>query len=158
MTKPKTKRTKAPKKRPLATIFRELRAALKRGIVANIDAGKLLLEAQEQLEHGKFLSRIESEFRLSKSTAYDYMNAAKFARKSPNFGNLRKSALYLLGGVDDDSDVFTPEVIATILAEAKEKWVNEDRCWEIAEPLADKPPWGRDAGRQAACGRAVGRG
>ena len=128
---------KKMKKRPLATITRELHIVLKRETAGIIEAGKLLLEAQDQLDHGELLPWLAREFRLSKSSAYRYMDAAKFALKFPTVGNLRlaPSALYLLGGRDDDDATFTPEMIVAILAEAKEQWIDEDRCWEIAANL-----------------------
>jgi hypothetical protein len=74
------------------------------------------------------------------------MNAARFAAewttKSATVADLKLSptALYLLGDLDDDDAVFTPEMVKAILAEAKNTWVDEDRCWEIAEPPSDKSP------------------
>lgn len=134
----KTKTWKAPNKRALRDITRELQKTLKRGTAAVIDAGKLLIRAQDLFDdHKDFLFWALSKFGLSRGSTYNYVNAAKFALKFPKFGNFHftKAAMYFLGGRGAD---LAPEVIEAIFAEAKTRWVDEERCLEIAEP--PKPP------------------
>ena len=54
------------------------------------------------------------------------MNAARFAAKYPSFGNLkiRPTALYALGA---KMDVYSPEVIKSILKDAEVEWINDAR-------------------------------
>src|SRR5262249_40102603 len=49
---------------------------------------------------------------------------------------LRSSALYVLGGLIED-DGFDQALIDAVLAEAAEKWVCDDRVWEIAQEIAE---------------------
>lgn len=62
-----------------------------------IDIGPDLLADKEQLSHGSFLSWIEAEFGMGKSSADCFMQMANvYPGKFPRVGNLDVSALYEL--------------------------------------------------------------
>jgi hypothetical protein len=130
--------------RDLQVIAKELHAAVKRETTDIIAIGDLLIEANEQLDHGEWLPWLEENFGSSISTASNYMKAARFAAIFPTVVNLklRPTALYQLG---DDFDLepdlrdFDRKTINAILREAQTKWVNADRVREIAEALKPKP-------------------
>ena len=50
--------------------------------------GALLVEAQGICEHGNFLPWLESKTKISKSTAYRYMDLSRLGTKLPKLGNL----------------------------------------------------------------------
>jgi hypothetical protein len=128
-------------RRQLAVITDELNTAIKVETSNKITIGALLIEAQEQVEHGEWMDWLYNNFSMGKSTAANYVNAAKLAAKFPSVGNLylRASALYLLGGENLDPVLFSRKAIKAILTEAETKWVNEDRAWAIAFSLKPKP-------------------
>jgi hypothetical protein len=140
-----------PKKkavRDLTQITAELQIALKRETQDIISIGKLLIEAQAQLEHGEWLPWLKDKehFGSSIRTAENYMCAAKVAAKFATVANLkelrlRPSALYAMGrALETDDETFTPEAIAAIFKEAESAWVSGSRVYEIAEELWKPPP------------------
>jgi hypothetical protein len=129
--------------RDLKVITKELQTALTRETADIIAIGKLLDEANEQLEHGEWLPWLAENFGSSVSTADNYMAAARFAAKFPTVGNLRlrPTALYVLGhDLASPSGLYDCKAIRAIFSEAKTKWVNEKRAREIAEALQKPKP------------------
>jgi hypothetical protein len=100
-------------------------------------SGKILLEMQRQLDHGKFLPWVEEYFDYGRATAYTRIAIAKFAEKFPNIGNLKlgAGALHTLATTE-----FDQAVIDAVLAEAQTIWVNSDRIWEIEQELNPPEP------------------
>jgi hypothetical protein len=129
-------------KRDLKDIEKDLHVALKREAGDFIAIGKFLNEAKDQLpeRYGKWLPWLKEHFGAGRSTAENYMNAARFAEKFPTVGNLklRNTALYALGS-NLVLKEFDRKTIDAILQEAETRWVNEDRVWEIAEELTPEP-------------------
>jgi hypothetical protein len=121
-------------KRDIEVITGELQTALKREATDVIAIGDLLLEAKEQLKHGKWLPWLKSNFGSSDSTAQNYMNAARLAIKYPTVGNLKlkPTALYFLGL----NLVSTPsDEIKAIFKVAKTEWIDQERACEIIESI-----------------------
>ena len=122
--------------RPLSAIAGDLRLALRVETADVIDVGELLVEAKAASEHGKFRPWLEREFSMSDRTAQRYMSAYRFAIKYDRLSDLQLSvdAIYLLCN-RSASGLFSPNAIAAILEEAKQKFVGEQRCQEIAEEI-----------------------
>jgi hypothetical protein len=120
--------------RKLDAIAGELMTAMKAESTNFIAIGNLLIEAQQQLEHGDFLRWVSDHFDRSTATAYQYIRAAKVVAKFPAAGNLklRPSALYVLGASIDSPD---QEFFDTAFKEAEEKWVTADRLQQIWEGI-----------------------
>jgi hypothetical protein len=57
----------------LVKIASELHKKLKRETTDVVEIGRLLASAKNELEHGEFLPRLESEFSLTEKTANRYM-------------------------------------------------------------------------------------
>lgn len=116
--------------RDITVIGSELLAALQRETTDIIVIGNLLLEAQEQLEHGFWLTWLKFNFGLSTRTAQNYMNAARFTIKYATVAHLklRPTALYALGQHMDD---YSPGVINKILKVAETDWVNDEGVYII---------------------------
>ena len=130
-------------KRAIEAIADDLAAALKREASDVVAIGGLLIEAQDQLDHGQWLPWLETNFGSSIRTADNYMNAARLTAKLESVSNLklRPTALYLLGSKLDGQDpLFSPEAIKAILKVAASEWVNADRAREIAKSLLPLPP------------------
>ena len=131
------------KRRVIAQIADDLAAALMRKSADVVAIGGLLIEAQDQLDHGQWLPWLEANFGSSVRTADNYMNAARFAAKLATVSNLklRPTALYLLGSKLDDApdDLFSPKAIKAILKVAEGEWVNAKRAQAIAESLRPPP-------------------
>src|SRR5437763_83149 len=97
--------TKTPKrtpKRELDVITGLLHTELKRESTSIIEIGKLLIEAKDNDKvgrHGQWMDYLDTNFSMGKSSAENYMNAARLAAKFPSLENLklRHDALYLLG-------------------------------------------------------------
>jgi hypothetical protein len=146
----KAKKTKAPHRRSeLDRIVTRLRTMLRRDTTSVIEKGKLLLRSRELLadEHGEWMSWLEKNkkhFDMSYRTAINYCHAAEYvARKSKfatvaNFANVAPGVLYRLA-----AGQFDEGVEAAILAEARERRVDEDAMWAICDRLA--PPDDDDA-------------
>ena len=119
--------------RKLGVITGELQSAMKAETTSIIAIGNLLIEAQEQLDHGEWLPWLAANFSSSISTAQNYMRAANFAAKFPTVANLklRPSALYWLG-------YYNQNVIEAALKEAETKWVTDDCVREIERALRPK--------------------
>src|SRR6266480_3350681 len=94
-------------KRKLEVIGGELQALVRAGTANVIDKGKLLIEAQEQLDHGKWLPWLAENFGSSVRTAQRYMLAATFAAKYDTVSHLKLQprALYALADEDMDQEV-----------------------------------------------------
>jgi hypothetical protein len=128
--------------RDLKVITKDLHIALKREAANFIAIGGLLVEAQDQLDHGAWLPWLDENFGASVSTAENYMAAARFVAKFPTVANfkLRPTALYLLGRGLDQFRQFDDEVIEAVFSEAKTKWVTEDRVRFIWASLQPRQP------------------
>jgi hypothetical protein len=103
----------------------------------------LLIEAHDQLGHGRWLPWLAENFDSSLSTAENHMNAARFAAKFPTVGNLRlrPTALYVLGhDLASPSGLYDRKAIKAISLEAETKWVNAERAQEIARSLQTLKP------------------
>jgi hypothetical protein len=122
--------------RDLKLIARDLRVAMKREATNVIAIGTLLLEARKQLRYGKWTPWLVENFGASDSSADNYMNAARFARKFPTVGSLklRPTALYVLGD-RYPSELFDRKALKKIFLEAETEWVDRNRAREIAEAL-----------------------
>ncbi len=133
-------------KREINSITTDLQNAMKREASNIIAIGKLLIEADEQLDYGEWMPWLENNFGSSISTAGNYMAAAKFAAKFPSVANLklRPSALYLLGHDLDEDDLddclFDDKAVKAILKAAETKPISADQARDIAEALKPKPP------------------
>jgi len=94
-------KTKEEQQQRLATLAEDTRRRLKRSAMDIYCIGLNLLEAQNIIEHGEFLSWLRQEFGMSKTSAYEFINVAKaFKSKFPIIGNLfnniTPTALYKL--------------------------------------------------------------
>lgn len=78
-----------------------------------IDTGRDLIKAKALLKHGAFGDWLKTNFDWSESTANNYMNAAKLADQSPEFGVLAPSALTALAAPNTPESV-KAEVAADI--------------------------------------------
>src|SRR5262249_47306953 len=136
----KAKKAKVPTQRTaLDRITAQLRTVLRRETTNIILIGNLLIEARKHLDHGEWQPYLAENFDLSIRTAQNYFAAAEYvARKKQignvaDFANLSASVLYHLA-----AGHFDERVEAAILAEARERRVDEDAAWAIDEKLA--PP------------------
>jgi len=135
----KAKKTKkVPQRRTeLDRIVTRLRTMLRRDTTSVIEKGKLLLRSRELLADNEgWQEWLTENFDLSIRTAQRYTAAAEYvARKSSDtvsdFANLSARVLYRLAEGD-----FDERVEAAILAEARERRVDEDAMWAIHEKLA----------------------
>ena len=121
--------------RDIKVIEGDLQIALKREIADVIAIGDLLLEAQDQLEHGEWLPWLEINFAASIRTAQNYMSAARFASKYATVAHLKlkPTALYLLGREGTPLDE-----IEIILKAAETEWVDYDRAYEIINEIHEE--------------------
>jgi hypothetical protein len=104
--------------RPLDDISADIHKLERESVFAK---GDLLIEAKDQLDHGEFLSWVNSEFEWSKSTAENYMNAARLKAKFPNIGNLKlaKTTIYELAELmAADNDELMESIIAALTEQA----------------------------------------
>ena len=122
--------------RPLSAIVDDLHVVLKRETADIIKIGELLVEAKAAARHGEFLPWLKREFSMSERSAQRYMAAYRFALKYDTLSDLQLSvdAIYLLCN-QLLGDLFPPNVINAIIEEAKQKFVGEQRCHEIAEEI-----------------------
>lgn len=114
--------------RDLLVIANEIRARTET-IADVIEIGGLLLEAQDQLEHGDWLPWLEREFDFSERTAQNYMAVHRFAAKYETVADLKLtcSALYSLATRDDCE----PDEIQAVLAAAAKERVSRSDVREI---------------------------
>ena len=119
---------------PLAMQLSDLQAALRRKVADIIAIGSLLLEAQEQLEHGEWLPWLKLNFGASIRSAQNYMSAARCAAKYATVAHLKltPSMLYWLGG---DLEATPLDEINAILKAAETEWVDLERAGEILNLL-----------------------
>jgi hypothetical protein len=124
--------------RPLKTIADALAAALRREVKDVVEIGDLLTEAKDQLdEHGRWLPWLRDNFPFTPRTAQKYMAAGAFAGKYELGSHLRLSVSGLYALVEVDRNGNSPAVEAA-LAEAKTKWVDDDRVRVIIAELATR--------------------
>jgi len=131
------KKKKAPHRRTeLDRIVKQLRTVLRRRTSDVVKAGNLLIKARKLFanKHGEWLAWLAENFDLSYQTALNYISAAEYVeRKSQtigHFANLSPSVLYRLA-----KGVFDEREEAAILAEARERRIDEDAMWAIREKL-----------------------
>jgi hypothetical protein len=126
-------------RRDIELIVTELQAALKRETADIIIIGGLLIEAQEQLDHGEWLPWLKENFGSTPRTAQNYMKAAKFAAKNEIVSHLklRPSCIYRISG-DDPYGLYGRKAVKAIFKAAETEWINGDRAEEIAVSL--RPP------------------
>ncbi|MBD2534574.1 DUF3102 domain-containing protein [Nostoc flagelliforme FACHB-838] len=80
------------KQQRLVILAEDTRRRLKRSAMDIYCIGLNLLEAQNIIEHGEFLSWLRQEFAMGKTSAYEFINVAKaFESKFPIIGNLINS-------------------------------------------------------------------
>jgi hypothetical protein len=129
--------------RPLAKIEAALEASFKRENRSIVEIGGLLIEAKEQLDrHGRWLLWLQAKFPHAIRTAQNYMAAHRFAAKYATVAhlNLAPSALYTLARFDSEGKT---KAVKAALREAKTKWVDYERVYEIYReltPALDLPP------------------
>ncbi|WP_315742227.1 MULTISPECIES: DUF3102 domain-containing protein [unclassified Bradyrhizobium] len=123
--------------RKLDVIGSELQAAMLAEVGSIFVIGRLLLEAQEQLEHGQWREWLATNFGGSVSSAWNYQQAAKLAVKYPTVEHLKLQAraIYALSGLDLTAN---RKLIEAVLEEARTSWVDRDRVWAIAGELSRK--------------------
>jgi hypothetical protein len=138
--------------RSLADIEAALPLALHReradAVNSIVEIGGLLIEAKAQGagKHGEWLPWLKKHFGRSKSTAQNYMNAARYVAKNPTVGNLKglsAGAVYWLSKLDQASTSYAlksarPEIETEVLARAKRRWTDEVDCKIIARKYAPR--------------------
>ncbi len=81
---------------------RAIQADLKRTAEGAIQIGTQLLAVKQRLEHGQFMTWVQSEFGMSRQTCQNFMNVARaFSDKLPTVGNLPLKVLYELATAPD---------------------------------------------------------
>jgi hypothetical protein len=141
-----------PFRRDLKAIATDLQTAMRRESTSIIDIGRLLTEANQQLDHGQWLPWLKENFAGCASTAHNYMAAAALAVKFPTVGNLklRPSALYWLARYVSNgkplcreggsiATVTSSDAFDAIAREAEPHGVGEERAIEIVLALLDAP-------------------
>jgi hypothetical protein len=129
------------KNRALHLIANEIRATLKREVADVIKIGRLLAEAQAQLDHGEWMPWLEQEFSLSDRSArryvatYEFTKSAKLAKSASS--KLGVSALFLLA-----EQHLEPEEVKAVLKAARKQWIGATKAWDIIQELRwrDQPP------------------
>src|SRR6516162_9372469 len=134
-----------PRNRTLADIGADLQSKLRASVRCVWEIGALLLEAKEKAQHGEWLHWLDAQGIYSASTAENYMNAARYVAKFPNFGNLKikRTALYRL--IEREDDIQLRE---EVFAAAQNHWVSRDDVDAIADrqlqdilvPFPSSPP------------------
>ncbi|MHC5722670.1 MAG: DUF3102 domain-containing protein, partial [Nostoc sp.] len=94
-------KTKKERQQRLTALAEDTLCRLKRSAMDIYCIGLNLLEAQNIIEHGEFLPWLQQEFKMGKTSAYEFINVAKaFESKIPIIGNLinniTPTALYKL--------------------------------------------------------------
>jgi Protein of unknown function (DUF3102) len=125
--------------RPLHTIEGDLLTAMRAESANCITIGRLLIEAQTQLDHGQFIAWLEQHCDKSPATAYNYMGAAQFAAKFPTVGNLRlrPTAIYLLAQWDNNEGGIDEELREIVFKEAADNWIAAGRLHAMATEFYD---------------------
>jgi hypothetical protein len=72
--------------------IRELSTTLKKGIV---DIGAILIQVKQKLGHGAFEDWLGFHFGMGRSTAANYMNAARAVKENPKLWNYEPSVMYM---------------------------------------------------------------
>jgi hypothetical protein len=127
--------SKKTQNRPIESIVADLNVAMKQKTTNIIAIGELLNEVSLQVKHGEWATWLQNNFALSRQTADNYRKVHKLSIKMPTIGDLRlrPGALYDLCTFEDD-----PEVIAAVLEEAKDRWVDSTRVGEIYDAILEK--------------------
>jgi hypothetical protein len=122
--------------RTLAIIRDELDVALKREITNIIAIGGLLAEARRHLRHGEWYPWLEQNFSLSRQSADRYIGIYRVSLKTPNLGDLkiRRSVLYAMFLLPPKRRL-SPQVVETIMEEARTKWVGLTRAYQIEREI-----------------------
>jgi len=136
------KKLKGPKtKTDPATIVTKIKRTFRDDICNIIRRGALLQQAKYQIEHGVWLTWLETNFNWDEEMAQRAMSVAKFAAKYDTVSalNLTKGVLYGLaaGGFPD-------KVVKAVLKEATSVPVKIERLYEITRKR--RPQW-REAAR-----------
>jgi hypothetical protein len=130
--------TKKPKAsaRELATIVAEIHETFRSDTASVVKRGELLIEAKQQVKHGKWLQWLDTHFHMDARTAQRAMAAAKFAAEydSAVVFNLSVDALYALSGGD-----FSAKVVAAVMAEAAAGPIRTRTIYDIRESLEPPP-------------------
>jgi hypothetical protein len=118
--------------RILDVITKDLHCEFKAKTKNNLRIGELLVEAQAQLDHGKWLAWLEENFALTDRTARRRMAVYRFVESmgiSDTVSDLHihTSAWYELS----TDDKFSPKEIKAVLKVAESRWVDVDRLYEI---------------------------
>jgi hypothetical protein len=118
----------------LGTIEAGLEKALGANAVSELECGRLLVEAKEQLAHGEWLPWLNDHFPHSVSTATRWMAVATLLAKFPKLGNLKiaKGGFYNLAECIDEMNDGLVEKIVEAAATAGAKWLRE---WTVLEIL-----------------------
>jgi Protein of unknown function (DUF3102) len=132
--KSKDAKTKAVANRTLESITGEIHAALKHQTANIMLVGALLVEANEHVEHGKWLPWLQQEFDLSERTAHRYMKVARLVAKSATVAdlNLSPSALYVFADEADECDDDDMAAILKVAATTPER-ITKSRAQKIVE-------------------------
>jgi hypothetical protein len=147
---------------PRSVIAGKIRTLLKRESVDDVAIGKLLNEASDLIDHGRFGRWLAQNFRMSARTARRYMGLARYyaaEKDSLSEMKFRRDALYLLAG-----GRLPPNVKDRAFMEAKTAWVDARRIRQIkgelenSEAAAGAPePTSREQTYRSAFTDAVGR-
>jgi hypothetical protein len=148
--KSKNAKAKAVANRTLDSITGEIHAALKVQTLNIILVGELLVEANEQVEHGKWLPWLHQEFDLSERTAHRYMRVARLVAKSATVANLNlsPSALYVFADEADECDDEHMVAILKVAATTPER-ITKSRAQEIVDTYFDELSAAEEAKEQS---------
>ena len=129
---PKAKKMKAGP-RGLATIVTKIKRTFRDDICNIIRRGELLQQATDQIEHGGWVTWLETNFNWDEEMAQRAMSVAKFAAKYDTVSalNLTKGVLYGLA-----SGGFPDKVVKSVLKEATSGPIKIERLYEIARPMS----------------------
>jgi hypothetical protein len=126
--------------RELATIIIKIKRTFRDDICNIIKRGELLQQAYDhQIEHGGWLTWLETNFNWDEEMAQRAISVAKFAAKydTPSVLNLTKGVLYGLA-----SGGFPDKVVKEVLKEASLGTIKMERLYEITrkrQPKRRKP-------------------
>jgi DUF3102 family protein len=121
-------RTAKAEPRDLATIVTTIKRTFRDDICNIIRRGELFQQAKDQIEHGRWLMWVETNFNWDEQMAQRAMSVAKFAAKYDTVSalNLTKGVLYGLA-----SGSFPDKVVKAVLKEATSGPIKIERLYEI---------------------------
>jgi hypothetical protein len=130
-------------RRPLSEIAADIHKLQRSKLFA---IGDLLIEAQEQCEHGEWLPWLE-ENDWSHTSAERYIDAERLRRKFPNLGNLKlaRTTIYDLVDLDVRDDVsndLMEDIITALAAKATDTQLRPDAASRIIELAQLRVEWG----------------